>query len=197
MSRREALRVAQYPENTAPNRVTRTPPSKRHSPASSAESSRSRVAQVIAEGVQATETKILSAQRQIMEQREVIAWGLAQASPKIAAEYGSYVEPGCGVSISTRERCQSASSASLTPKLPAARDPTQSKPRSHENTRLNPLTIRRTCRCVLVDMILLISLLDSVLLIVSGRHSEFRRSPSRCRKGTGAGRRCLLGEEIF
>jgi phage terminase small subunit len=102
MSRREALRVAQYSENTAPSRVENA----------SVKAAFARIvrravpahvlAQVIAEGVQATETKFFQHKGKVMDQREVIAWGPRSSFAKIAAEYGGYVEPDRGVSDSTQ-----------------------------------------------------------------------------------------------
>lgn len=102
MSKREALRAAQYSENTAPSRVENASVKAAFARIVRRAVPAHMLATVIAEGVQATETKFFQHEGKVVDQREVIAWGPRATFAKIAAEYGSYVEPDRGVSNSAQ-----------------------------------------------------------------------------------------------
>jgi hypothetical protein len=93
MSRREALRAAQYSENTAPSRVENASVNAAFARIVRRAVPAHKLAQRIAEGVDATATIFFQKDGVVIETRDVIAWGERRKYAQMAAQYGQYVEP--------------------------------------------------------------------------------------------------------
>jgi hypothetical protein len=94
MSRREALRAAQYSENTAPSRVENASVKAAFARIVRRAIPAHKLVQRIAEGVDATETVFFQKDGVVLESRDVIAWGERRKYIQLAAEYGGYVQRG-------------------------------------------------------------------------------------------------------
>lgn len=94
MSRREALRAAQYSENTAPSRVENASVKAAFARIVRRAVPAHKIAQRIAEGVDATATVFFQKDGAVVESRDVIAWGERRKYIQLAVEYGGYVASG-------------------------------------------------------------------------------------------------------
>jgi hypothetical protein len=76
-----------------------------------------KLAQRIAEGVDAKETVFFQREGRVIETRDVIAWGERRRYVQLAAQYGQYVQPGKpDVSVTTSLILISGVSASFSSK---------------------------------------------------------------------------------
>ncbi|MGD0567040.1 MAG: hypothetical protein ABSA78_01440 [Candidatus Sulfotelmatobacter sp.] len=94
MSKREALRAAQYSENTAPSRVENSSVKAAFARIVRRAVPAHKLAQRIAEGVDAIETIFFQKDGIVIETRDVIAWGERRKYTQLAVEYGQYVQTG-------------------------------------------------------------------------------------------------------
>jgi hypothetical protein len=94
MSKRQALRAAQYSENTAPSRVENASVKAAFARIVRRAVPAHKLAQRIAEGIDATETVFFQKDGVVTESRDVIAWAERRKYAQLAAEYGQYVQPG-------------------------------------------------------------------------------------------------------
>jgi len=93
MSKREALRAAQYSDNTAPSRVENSSVKAAFARIVRRAVPAHKLAHRIAEGLDATETIFFQKGGVVAETRQVTAWGERRKYAQLVAEYGQYIPP--------------------------------------------------------------------------------------------------------
>jgi hypothetical protein len=88
MSKREALRFAQYSENTAPSRVENASVKAAFARIVRRAVPAHKLVQRPAEGVDATKTIFIQKNGGVIETRDVVAWGERRKYIQLAAAYG-------------------------------------------------------------------------------------------------------------
>lgn len=92
MSKEEAKRYAQYAETTDPRKIENSSVKAAFARLVRRAAPAHKVAQILADGLEAKETKFFQYEGRVTDSRDVIAWGERRAYAQLAAEYGGYVE---------------------------------------------------------------------------------------------------------
>lgn len=92
MSRRQALDYAGYSENTRASRVENQTLTASFAKMVRIAVPAHKLAHRIAEGLDAQETKFFQKDGNVVETRDVVAWGERRAYAELAAKFGGYIE---------------------------------------------------------------------------------------------------------
>jgi hypothetical protein len=92
MSRTEAKRAAQYAETTAPGRIENSSVKAAFAQLIRRAAPAHKLAKVISDGLEATETKFFQHEGRVTDSKELINWSERRAYAELAAEYGGYAE---------------------------------------------------------------------------------------------------------
>jgi hypothetical protein len=92
MSRQEAKRFAQYAETTRGCRIENSSVKAAFARLMRQAAPAQKIVKIIADGLDATETKFFAHEGKVTDQCEVIAWGKRRAYVELAVKYGRYIE---------------------------------------------------------------------------------------------------------